>query len=403
MACVAPNYGDPFVTGLLDYIDCQTQMIASGGFQALAGPSSIGAPLVAGFLTLFVALLGLRMLSGQTPAIGDLIVATLKVGVVLTLATSWIAFRTVVYDPVLKAPAELTRAIGLPAGLPGADGGLVARLQGADDAIVHLTDLGAGRLDRAPPSRTGEPPATPTSRAPLADDLAFSLARIAFLAGTTGALGIVRLASGVLLALAPVFAGLLLFEATRSVFFGWLRALIATSLGALLVTVVLAVELGLLEPWLASAIAQREAFYATPAAPVELLALTLSFAIIVIVATGLAFRLALTSSSPTWSRWLVDRVSEPRRGYRVGGEPQNMRVVPASQSGGRVEQLVSSMEQISAQQGARVSMQGLQSARLPVPTGTNEQSVAANSSVPLGQTYQSAGSRVVAPRRTSVK
>ena len=105
-----------------------------------------------GLLTLFVALFGYRMLFGQTPGVRDGVLALVKIGIVLALATSWPAYRTLVYDVALKGPAELAGEIGRPAGLPGAGGGLVARLDYADRASSRSP---IARAPATPPAATG--------------------------------------------------------------------------------------------------------------------------------------------------------------------------------------------------------------------------------------------------------
>lgn len=387
--CTPPVYGDPFIEGVLNYIDCQTQLIAAGGYQALASPASFAAPWFAGLMTLFVAVLGVRLLGGWAPTIGDGIVTTLKIGVALTLATSWIAYRTLVYDPILKGPAEVGAAIGV-------RDGLVERLQATDNAIVRLTELGVGRLDKAPPSAPGEPRPIPQG-APIADDLAMGLARIAYLAGAIGALGLARLASGVLLALAPLFAGLLLFDGTRGLFFGWLRTMVAAALGALLITVILAVELGMLEPWLAAAIAQRESFISTTAAPIELFAMTLGFAIILLGGLGIGARMALFGApslsirerfAPLLTQTVPRAPAVPLPSPVVDHSP-----VPL----GRAETVANAVADAQRREATRTPGQILIADRGGAAPGAATARAEAVTP-PLGQSYRSTGSRVVSPR-----
>src|SRR5690606_29098525 len=111
----------------------------------------------------------------------------------------------------------------------------------------------------------------------LTDETALGWARTAFLASTIGALAALRISGGLLLALAPLFAGLLLFDLTRGIFAGWLRGLALVALGSLAITVLLSVEAALVEPWLVDALNRRTLGYSTPAAPTELLALTTAF------------------------------------------------------------------------------------------------------------------------------
>jgi type IV secretion system protein VirB6 len=165
---------------------------------------------------------------------------------------------------------------------------LVGRLQGLDRGVLALIETGTGRLDVASVAQAG----ASGVRMPIGDDFALGFARVAYLAGTIGALAFVRLVAGLLLALAPLFAGLLLFEATRTFFMGWLRMLAASALGALTVSIILAVELSIAEPWLSNVLALRAARYATPAAPVELLVMTLAFSALLIGAIFVGVKIA---------------------------------------------------------------------------------------------------------------
>jgi len=66
-ACQPLTYESGFVSGVLNFTDCQAQNIGAGGYQALAAPGSTLSIVLTGLLTIFVALYGYRMLFGQTP------------------------------------------------------------------------------------------------------------------------------------------------------------------------------------------------------------------------------------------------------------------------------------------------------------------------------------------------
>jgi type IV secretion system protein VirB6 len=280
MACPPIITGDDFLLRTLAHIDCQAQVIGSYGYQALGQPGSTASTLVTGLLTVFVAFFGIRLLFGPPPAPRDVVYSVLRVGVVLTLAFSWPAFRTVIYDVTLKAPAEIASAIQTGNG-SASDGGFAARLQLADNAMVRLTALGTGRNSgQLLESQQAGPAFAGTA---LQDDAAFGSGRLLYLSGVIGSLALLRVAAGLLLALAPLVAGLYFFTQSRGIFAGWLRGLVLTISGSVGATIILGVQLAIIEPWLADAIRLRTLGYAIPAAPTELFAIMLAFGIVQLV------------------------------------------------------------------------------------------------------------------------
>ena len=297
-ACPTIPPDDGFLRGMLDFVDCQAQSIGAEGYRALAAPGSTLSLLLLGFLTLFVALFGYRMLFGQVPGVRDGVLALIKIGLVLALATGWTAYRTLIYDVAFHGPAEIAAEIGRSTALPGAGGGLVARLDQADRAMVALAALGPGDpidgVATTPAAEPGQPP-LPTAAARQAqgyDSLALAGARLLFLAATIGTLAAVWLVAGLMLALGPFFIAFLLFAGTRGLFEGWLRVLGGAALGALGAGIVLGVELALLEPWLSQLVARRLAGQAITGVPVELFAATLVFAIALVAVLIAAARAA---------------------------------------------------------------------------------------------------------------
>lgn len=305
MACAAIVTGDRFLSRTLEHIDCQAQLLGSFGYQALGQPGSLASTVVTGLLTLFIAIIGLRFLFGPGPGARDLVYDALKVGIVLTLAFSWPAFRTVIHDIAIAGPAEIASGIATP-GIGDTSASFVERLQRADSAIMHLTEIGTGRTSG---QLLGDGAAGTTfAGTALQDEAAFGWSRLLYLAGTIGSVGLLRLTAGILLALAPLAVGLLLFEATRGLFAGWLRGLVLSVLGAVGVSVVLAVELAILEPWLADAVRVRGLGYGVPSAPIELFAITLAFALI---QAGAIWVLAKVAFMRGWPSLQVPEVQLP--------------------------------------------------------------------------------------------
>jgi type IV secretion system protein VirB6 len=294
VACPALETGNNFLWTTLTQIDCQAQTIGSYGFAVLADPNSIVFVALTGLLTIFIALFGIRLMFGTPVRGADLVDGVIRIGIVLTLATSWPAWRTLGYDLVLNGPAETAGLISSASGLGGsAPGTLVTRLQGVDDGIVTMTIYGTGRLSGGVAS--GQQLGDSFQGIALADQFALGIGRTAFLAGVIGPFAITRIGAGILLALAPLVAGFLLFVGTRGLFVGWLRGLVFCALASLCLFLLQGIELALFEPWISDVVAKRGGGQFTPSAPTELLVLGVSFCLLSLGLLFLASKIAFFS------------------------------------------------------------------------------------------------------------
>ena len=280
---------DPgFISSVTGFIDCQSQALGSDAWHALSLPGSTLSVVLSGFLTIFIALTGYSLLLGQTFTVRSATLAMLKIGAVFALATSWPAYRTLVYDLTVDGPAQLAGDIGRPSGVPGSDGTLVQRLDATDAQLAQLavSGVGIGIRDDVPPP-------------PFAGFNAFALggSRILYLMTAIAGIGVVRLVAGLMLALGPFFIAFLMFDSTRSLFEGWVRVIAGAALAAVGVSIALGFELAMLRPWLADVLARRMVGEDLPTVPVELFVLTSVYTILVIgllvasVCLARAFRL----------------------------------------------------------------------------------------------------------------
>ena len=280
MACDTLHSGSQFLATALSNLDCQGRTIGSYGYGALADPGSSVSHALTGILAIFIALFGIRLLMGDKLEGRDLVGAAIKVGLFLTLATSWPAWRIIGYDLVMDGPAQIAGRIGAASGLPGSADDLAARLQDADNAVVALTMYGSGRLTGG--VSVGADLGDATSGIALADQFALGTGRAAFLGTVLGSAGLLKLAAGILLALAPLMAGLLLFTGTMGLFLGWIRGLVFCALGGAAFHLIAGAELALLYPWLQDVLGQRQMNRLLPSAPTELLVLAVAFAVITV-------------------------------------------------------------------------------------------------------------------------
>lgn len=335
MACPTITTGNQFLIGTLSHLDCQAQTLGSFGFQSLAAPGSPASVALTGLLTLFVALYGFRLLFGPGNEPRDLLNSVLKVGIVLTIALSWSAWRITAYDTVLRGPAEVAASI-MPSTMADPRTSFAQRLQSVDSAIAAFTLKGTGRQT----GRIIDQTAPGGFRAvALEDEAGFGWARPIYLASTIGSLATLRIAGGLLLALAPLLAGLLLFDFTRGVFTGWLRGLALVALGSLGLTVLLSIQVAVMEPWLADVLARRNLGYATPTAPTELLALVSAFAIATTGLMAILGRVAFQTASGVGQPIIAQLTSAAQGRERApfpmataGGTPTRSRAMAISES-----------------------------------------------------------------------
>ena len=288
--CVAQPAGAGIISTVSAFVDCQTETFVFGAYQSLASPGSTLYVLLTGFLTLVIAFFGYNLLLGNSPSLRSGTMNMAKVGMVLALATSWPAYHTLVYDLTVNGPDQLASELGHGSGVPGSDGSLRYRLDAADSAMVQLAILGPGPY--TPEAQTAGGTAVPPP--PFVGFNAFALgsARIVFLVVALGSLVAIRVVAGLALALGPFFIAFLLFSHTRSLFEGWIRVLAGAALASLSVFLTLGLELALIEPWLAQAIAIRAANQPLPSMPSELLVIALLFGLVLAASIFAAARLA---------------------------------------------------------------------------------------------------------------
>jgi type IV secretion system protein VirB6 len=244
MAACSSLVGQGVIRGVLGAVDCQSRAFSEAGYSSLTSASStfqIGLTLL---LTIYVALVGYRMLFASGGArLSDAPGIALKVGAILALVTSWATFQTLVFDLAAKAPAEIAAAIAAP--LQAHGGSLAAEpLDGLQTAYDQLLD-GAAAFGKA---AGGAAKAYSSPQASAAESL--SAASGVLFMTTAGVIAAATLAIGVLTAVGPVFIALFLIPATRGLFIGWVRALAAAAIAPLLGWLTVVVMLSVLEPWL---------------------------------------------------------------------------------------------------------------------------------------------------------
>ena len=246
------------VLRLSNYLDCEGRVLGENGFQAVVGGRG-WAGLLSAVVTIFIALIGYRIMLGRLPSIADGVGWAVRLGIVVTFVTGSAAFQAAIYHASVDTPGELTSAILPAAGLSADD--LGARLQDAYDRL-RLGAFGNGPLAAAAPQAASQTPvfnavlgqqsAIPEKVGALPKPLTFGVfplpqTAMLFAMSTAGVSGGLHIAAGVLLAVAPLAFLSLLFEATSGLFSGWARALVGVSLGLIASTVAAAITLAAID------------------------------------------------------------------------------------------------------------------------------------------------------------
>jgi type IV secretion system protein VirB6 len=245
--------GGGVIRGVLGAVDCQTRAFAEAGYSSLTSASSTFQVGLTALLTIYVALVGWRMLFARGGArLSDAPGIALMIGAILALVTSWSTFQTLVFDVAAKAPGEIAAAVAAP--LQAGGGALAAEpVGGLQTAYDQLTQSATAFGKMAGPN------VRPYSSPAAAAAEALSAASGVLFMTTAGVIAAATLAIGVLTAVGPVFIALALLPATRGLFAGWARALAAAALIPLLGWLSIILMLSVLEPWLVRLAQERAA------------------------------------------------------------------------------------------------------------------------------------------------
>lgn len=397
----------PYVGNVLAWVDCQALGLGEEGYRAL-GPGSAFGMALTGLLTIYVALIGYRLLMGGDVTVRETFATALKIGFVLALATQWPAYRVLVYDVATKTPEAVAGGFLNSAGLNGGGSGMIAaRLDGVNGALAQLVENAAASRAAAP-TAPAQPNAQPAHAQPprpaqavLSEAASESItsAMGAMVASALAGLLSVRVVMGMLLALGPVFIACLLFETTRGLFVGWLRVLGGAMVGAIGVPVVLALQLAIVEPQVLAMRDLLEASRPVAALPQQILGTGVVFALLVLAVLVAMARVGLGFALPKSRVLDLGKFAAPERMLALpspdwarasGGEERSraQRVADAAQAQGWRE------ERLAAVAGPPQ--------RLALPhasAGANDSAGDALAPLPLGQSgrrtlqRQSAGAR----------
>lgn len=224
------------VSAALTAVDCIAGSVSEQAFNRLFGTEGQLAFALTLLLGLYVGFFGISLMLGRSNlSVRVLIPKMMTLGLVLTFATSFVAFSTIFYNIFIGGPDQIA--------------GILTGTSGESATAVFAQKLDV--VFQAVQQATGD----------TKDIDAFSppgimwMGAMLLLLGTVGLLVTARIALALLLALGPIFVVLALFEGTRGLFTGWLKGLTMMALAPLFAVLGGSIMLELAVPVLAALVA----------------------------------------------------------------------------------------------------------------------------------------------------
>jgi type IV secretion system protein VirB6 len=229
------------VRAVLTTVDCNTRNFAQMGYESLTAANSSFQTALTLFLTIYIAVIGYRLLFGTGARLSDSPGIALKIGAVLALLTSWNLFQALVFDVAQRAPIQIASLISAP---------MVGQATSIDPAGALQTAFdqlsGASAAFSHPPKSI--PDATRANYVAASQVLA--LAANTLFVASAGLIAMITIAIGLLTATGPLFIALFLFFETRGFFVGWVRAMAACAFGLLSTWSLAVLMLRAAQPWI---------------------------------------------------------------------------------------------------------------------------------------------------------
>lgn len=334
---------DGVIRGVLATIDCQTRAYAQGGYMALTTGSGVFQTALTVLLTVYVAMIGWRLLFAQGDArLSDAPGIALRIGVILALVTSWSTFQTLVFDMADRAPLEIAGIASSPWTAESRSALAADPVTGLETVYNELTQVSAvfGKQAGVDAKAYASPQAAAAE--------AVSLASGALFFSSVGVISAATLAIGILTAVGPIFIALALMPATRGIFIGWVRAMLAAALTPLVGWLLLVLMLTVVEPWVTELAAQRAAMQLNPQTAVSTAALIFVFAAGQAALVIGACVMALGFHMPTSRKGGGEASAPARAAPAVAAAPVAGGILPS-----RAEQLALDLQRDQAQAAAR--------------------------------------------------
>lgn len=232
--------GPSGIAEALRVVDCMSGEAASFAFARLFGTDALLGQALTAALTLYIGFYAIGLLTGRTSlSLSSLTPRMMTLGITLTFATSWVAYQSVIWNLLVGAPDQIASL------LIGTNGSATSLFADRLDKIFVVVAQAAAATEAATNGLTD------TGSIASGPDLLW-LSALLLLLGTVGVLLVARIALAAMLALGPIFIICGLFEGSRGLFEGWLKAAVLFALTPLLAVLIGGATIALLSPMLDS-------------------------------------------------------------------------------------------------------------------------------------------------------
>jgi type IV secretion system protein VirB6 len=353
--CPVSDNPEALAAPTVEAVDCFITRGVSSSYGALLGPSSQFSSALTIVLTLYIAIIGYRLIFGRgTLSMGEFAPRALLIGGVLALTTSWAAYQTLIFNLLTDAPQELAAMVS-PAERTNAP--LLVRVDTVAGGLIDVADAWGTTDNQGQPIASDTaltnmtmPIAEPSNserimviRPSLGPNLLLASA-VGLLLASAGVLVVAKILLGLLLALGPPFIVLALFGFTRGLAWGWLRAAVLLALVPVLAMLATGGALLLLEPMAEELIANAALGEFSLRAAVGLLA-----TILVMLAVAVQmFRIATTITAG-WSGAVSERLRHTEQAASTTTAATLLNGDPTAAAGDmRMQALVAAVERNAA-------------------------------------------------------
>lgn len=223
------------VAAALTAVDCIASQVSEQAYERLFGSDGQFGLVLTILLTLYVAFFGFSLMLGRSNlSVRAVIPKMMTIGLVVTFATSFIAYQSFFYNVFVEGPDLLAGVLTDTRG--DATATFATKL---DIVFVAVQQASGGQTDISMFSPPGM----------------MWLGAMLLLLGTVGLLVTARIGLALLLAVGPIFVVLALFNGTRGLFVGWLKGLVLLALAPLFAVVGGSIMLEMAVPILSALVA----------------------------------------------------------------------------------------------------------------------------------------------------